>query len=355
MSEIIDVPMAAQRDIQTVTVEINVLHRQAQEMALSYAIQIGQRLKEAKAMLPHGEWGRWLETEVPFKPSTAQNFMRIFEEYGSNQTSFFGEAKSQTIGNLPYTKALKLLAIGDADEREAFIEENDVANMSTRELEKAIRERDEARQEADTLKKRSEFQRDQIDKQFKVERDLKRQLADAQQAAADPAELEAERANVAAAEKAAADANAALQAAKDAEAKAKESAKKAKADLKALKENPVIPDDTMASIRKEAEEAAAKAAQDEVDKQVAEAKKRAEDAEKAAKEAADALEQAKKQAAAADPDTAVFRTYFEAVQEDFNRLHGVFLKIQNADAEKAGKLRSAMSALLEQMKGIWNA
>lgn len=353
MSEIIDVPMTAQRDIQIVTVEINVLHRQAQEMALSYAIQIGQRLKEAKAMLPHGEWGRWLETEVPFKPSTAQNFMRIFEEYGSNQTSLFGEAKTQTIGNLPYTKALKLLAIGDSDEREAFIEENDVANMSTRELEKAIRERDEARQEADLLKKRSEFQRVQIDKQFETENQLKKQLAELNAANVSPEELEAERAKVAAAEKAAADANAALQAAKDAEAKAKESAKKARADLKALKENPVIPDDTMEAIRKEAEEAAAKAAQDEVDKQVAEAKKRAEDAEKAAKEAAEALEQAKRQAASSDPDTAVFKTYFSAVQEDFNRLHGVFLKIQQSDPGKADKLKTAMTALLQKMGETW--
>ena len=353
MSEIIDVPMTAQRDIQIVTVEINVLHRQAQEMALSYAIQIGQRLKEAKAMLPHGEWGRWLETEVPFKPSTAQNFMRIFDEYGSNQTSLFGDAKSQTIGNLPYTKALKLLAIGDSDEREAFIEENDVANMSTRELEKAIRERDEARQEADLLKKRSEFQRVQIDKQFETENQLKKQLAELNAVNVSSEELEAERAKVAAAEKAAADANAALQAAKDAEAKAKESAKKARADLKALKENPVIPDDTMEAIRKEAEEAAAKAAQDEVDKQVAEAKKRADDAEKAAKEAAEALEQAKRQAASSDPDTAVFKTYFSAVQEDFNRLHGVFLKIQQSDPGKADKLKTAMTALLQKMGETW--
>lgn len=353
MSEIIDVPMTAQRDIQIVTVEINVLHRQAQEMALSYAIQIGQRLKEAKAMLPHGEWGRWLETEVPFKPSTAQNFMRIFDEYGSNQTSLFGDAKSQTIGNLPYTKALKLLAIGDSDEREAFIEENDVANMSTRELEKAIRERDEARQEADLLKKRSEFQRVQIDKQYEAENQLKKQLAELNAANVSSEELEAERAKVAAAEKAAADANAALQAAKDAEAKAKESAKKARADLKALKENPVIPDDTMEAIRKEAEEAAAKAAQGEVDKQVAEAKKRAEDAEKAAKEAAEALEQAKRQAASSDPDTAVFKTYFSAVQEDFNRLHGVFLKIQQSDPGKADKLKTAMTALLQKMGETW--
>ena len=51
MSETINVPMAAQRDIKTVTTEIRTLHRQAQCMVLGYAIEIGRRLKEAKAML----------------------------------------------------------------------------------------------------------------------------------------------------------------------------------------------------------------------------------------------------------------------------------------------------------------
>ena len=53
MSDIVNVPMAAQRDIQTVTAEIRQLHRQAQCMVLGYAIEIGRKLVEAKAMLPH--------------------------------------------------------------------------------------------------------------------------------------------------------------------------------------------------------------------------------------------------------------------------------------------------------------
>lgn len=75
MSETISVPMTAQRDIQTVTTEIRTLHRQAQGMILNYAIEIGWRLKEAKSLLEHGEWGEWLENEVDFSRSTANNFM----------------------------------------------------------------------------------------------------------------------------------------------------------------------------------------------------------------------------------------------------------------------------------------
>ena len=85
MSETINVPMAAQRDIKTVTTEIRTLHRQAQCMVLGYAIEIGRRLKEAKAMLDHGQWGPWLREEVDFSQSSANNFMRIFEEYGAQQ------------------------------------------------------------------------------------------------------------------------------------------------------------------------------------------------------------------------------------------------------------------------------
>ena len=144
MSETINVPMAAQRDIKTVTTEIRTLHRQAQCMVLGYAIEIGRRLKEAKAMLDHGQWGPWLREEVDFSQSSANNFMRIFEEYGAQQVSLLGEANSQALGNLPYTHALRLLAL-PAEERESFAEEHHAEELSTRELEKLIRERDEAR------------------------------------------------------------------------------------------------------------------------------------------------------------------------------------------------------------------
>ena len=69
-------------------------------MVLGYAIEIGRKLVEAKAMLPYGQWGQWLKEEVEFSQSSAQNFMRIFEEYGAKQVSLFGDAESQTLGIL---------------------------------------------------------------------------------------------------------------------------------------------------------------------------------------------------------------------------------------------------------------
>lgn len=43
--------------LDIVATEIRMLKTQAANMALSYAIEIGRCLTEAKAMVRHGEWG----------------------------------------------------------------------------------------------------------------------------------------------------------------------------------------------------------------------------------------------------------------------------------------------------------
>ena len=129
------------REIGVITAEIKDLCKQAQTMALLYAVEIGRRLKEAKEVLPYGAWGEWLKCEVEFSQSTATNFMRLYEEYGASQISIFGASvDSQTFANLPYSKALQLLAV-PKEEREAFAEEVGAEELSVRELKKAIEER----------------------------------------------------------------------------------------------------------------------------------------------------------------------------------------------------------------------
>ena len=148
MNELTEKTVGEIRTVETVTLEIRTLQRQAQQVVLGYAIEIGRRLVEVKEMLPHGAWGEYLRTQVEYSQSTANNFMKIFEEYGDPQQSLFGpEAKSQTLGNLPYTKALRLLAL-PAEEREEFVESHDVEHMSTRQLEAEIRAREKAEAEA---------------------------------------------------------------------------------------------------------------------------------------------------------------------------------------------------------------
>lgn len=333
MSEIVNVPMTAQRDIQTVTVEINTLFRQAQSMALSYIIEIGRRLCEAKEMLNHGQWGEWLKTEVPFKDSTAQSYMKIFREYGDKQISFFGDAKSQTIGNLPYTKALRLLTIGDEEEREAFIESHDVENMSTRELQEAIRERDAEKKRAeDAVERMLDAQRatarveeqlrsakGDVTNQFKAAQELQKKLTEAEARKKD-AQDEAEKA-------------------KAQVKKAKEHAKDLQEKLKAAQENPEIPADLMDKLRAEMAEKAAQ-----------EAGERVHSAEEAARKASDEAEALKKQLAAADSSVAVFGVHFSTVQEDFAALGKAFTAVAEKDTEKAEKLRGAVFAVLDKLR-----
>lgn len=322
MSEIISVPMAAQRDIQTVTTEIRTLHRQAQGMATIYAIEIGRRLKEAKSLLRHGEWGEWLENEVEFSRSKANSLMKIFEEYGAKQVSLFGDANSQTIGNLPYTHALKLLAV-PAEEREEFAEEHHVEDLSSRELDRLIKERDAAVRRAEESEERELAQADAL------------------------AELEALRDKVETQEQMAGEGRAALRqmeekvaAAKERleqeQKKAKEREEKLRRELEEARKNPDVPEEVLQKLRAEVEEAASASV---------------EKAQKEAQEAKVALEQARKDLTMADGDMAVFKELFRRVQEDFGMMEDAIRRIGEKNAESAEKLRIAVQALVQRWAG----
>lgn len=124
-----------------IATEINNIKEQTRKMVLSNSIEIGRRLVEAKAMVAHGEWGKWLGESVDYSQSTANNLMKIFEEYGANRLTIFGsDVNSQAFGNLSYTQAVALLGI-PAEERETFIKDNNVEDMSTRQLQQAIKEK----------------------------------------------------------------------------------------------------------------------------------------------------------------------------------------------------------------------
>ena len=134
-----------ERDIDVITEEINFYKQQA-GMAI---LEIGKRLVEAKAQLSHGEWLPWLEKKVEFSERSAQQYIRLWKEYG----------KSATVADLGVRKALVLLALPDT-ERDSFAgekhevngEEKTAAEMTVKELEKAVAERNTAREEAEQAK-----------------------------------------------------------------------------------------------------------------------------------------------------------------------------------------------------------
>lgn len=125
------------RTIETITDEILDAKRAGGEAILT----IGRCLIEAKGMLSHGEWLPWLNEQVELSERTAQKFMKLAREWSN----------PNTLADLGASKALMLLAL-PAEERDGFMEENNVIDMSARQLEQAIKDRDEARKAAEEAK-----------------------------------------------------------------------------------------------------------------------------------------------------------------------------------------------------------
>ena len=294
------------RTIEAITGEILELKQRGGEVILD----IGRRLLEAKGMLPHGEWLPWLNERVEFSERTAQKFMRLAQKW-SNPSA---------LADLGATKALMLLALPE-EEREEFVEDHNVIDMSARQLGQAIRERDEARKAAEAAK------------------------ADASAAEQARAKMEADMATTknllesARAEKQQVDSWAACLEKKLADLKAK--------PVEVAVETVVDPE----AIEKAKAEAVAEI-KAKLDK-AREAKKRAEDRQKIAE---DALEQArlqleeqakaeKKAALGADKDLAQFELLFDQAQETVNKMRGILMKVRGRDEASAGKLANAMKAL----------
>lgn len=178
-------PPAEGRTIEAITGEILDAKRAGGEAILT----IGRCLIEAKDMLSHGEWLPWLTEQVEFSPRTAQNFMRLAREWSN----------TQTLADLGASKALALLAL-PPEEREQFMEDHKVIDMSARQLEQAIKERDEARAAAEQAaadQRMAEQARDKMAEDMKF---LNVRLAgakeDREQAMQDVARLESELAEL---------------------------------------------------------------------------------------------------------------------------------------------------------------
>lgn len=146
---------------------------------LNNIIEIGRRMCEAKELLPYGEFGKWITEATGYSSSTANNFMRLYQEYGADQGCLFGaEVDCQTFGKLSYSKALALLAV-PKEERETVAAELDAEHLSTRELERAIRERDEARKALQDTSARLEQAEKTLAGARDHETELNRKLAEA--------------------------------------------------------------------------------------------------------------------------------------------------------------------------------
>lgn len=144
------------RTPELIAAEINNIKEQTRKMVLYNSIEIGRRLVEAKEIVGHGEWGKWLKESVDYSQRTANNLMRIFQEYGADQITLLGDnSKSQAFANLSYSQAIALLELPE-EEREGFIKENNIEDMSTRELQKVIKEKQELEDKLKAAEKKAQ-------------------------------------------------------------------------------------------------------------------------------------------------------------------------------------------------------
>lgn len=118
--------------------EIRMITEQTKQVVLFNSIEIGRRLTEAKAMVKRGTWGTWLKERVDYSQRTANNFMKIYQEYGRNGLA----EKSQALANLSYTHALALIDLPE-DERARFAEERKAGEMALRRLQEEVRQEKE--------------------------------------------------------------------------------------------------------------------------------------------------------------------------------------------------------------------
>ena len=179
--------VVAVRSIEIVTAEITMIRDNARKVFLESVIQIGTRLEEAKQMVPQGEWTAYLTDKLGYKPSTAQNYMRIAREFGGGQVSLTGKTAADAFGQLSYSQILPLLGMAE-EEREEFAEEHDLPSMSSREIAALVKERDEAKANAVKLKEKDKLLRSKL-REANEERDkAQSSLSDATQREKDLAE-----------------------------------------------------------------------------------------------------------------------------------------------------------------------
>lgn len=321
-------PDEAREDrIEELTGEI----REYKQTAGDAILEIGKRLKEAKGLLPHGEWLPWLNEKVEFSERAAQRFMQLAEGY-TNPT---------TLSDLGATKALQLLALSPI-EREEFLaekhavngQEKSVGDMSARELEKALKARDEAveaqksaEEKAGTAEALTAQMKTKLDTALSVSNGLENKRTEAEAKIKDLSDkLKAERDKV-----------------KDAKA----AAENARQELEDLKKKPVdvaVSEPSQETLDKLREEAAAAA-----EEKIKEANARLTEAQAKADAAEAEAEKIRKQLELADQSSVAFKFYFEEWQHKYNAMLGALRKVEQSDQIKATKLKTAIQAAAGKM------
>ena len=362
MNEIVTV-----RDSDIVAAEINTIKENARQVMIASAIMIGGKLTEAKSMVPHGEWGKWLAEKVDYSQSTADNLMKLHREYGQEQVSLFdGWTKSEAFANLSYTQHLALMAL-PLEDRQAFAESHHAEQMSTRELDKAVKaeleklkvqlaEAEERAASAEAVLADAEEDRSRAEQSAKdANLEAMEHLAEKKRAEEAAAKADKEKARAEQAEKVALLRVKALEVKAEA---AEASAKAAAEELEQLRQHPEIPEAAMEAMRLEVEAEAERKAAKKLEAELAAARQMARSeaearqlAEKNAEEATRKLEEIRKANKMSNPGVAAYNALAKNLMEEYNRLDACRLEVEQQDPDAGARLKRFQRAMLAQ----WNS
>lgn len=325
--------------------EINYIKRQAQQTLLAASVEIGRKLNEAKALVPHGMWEEWLSENVDYSQSTANNLMRIATEYGDEQVSLFsGKSNSETFAALTYSQAVALFAL-PMDQRQEFVEEHDMETLSTRDL----------KEEIAALKAKEEKLLGEIEKLEEENAEAERDCT----AAAD--DLEVAQKALREAESAKRNAETMLDAAKKlADANAKEKDKAVAAKAAAEKKEAALQkqlNDATEEIRRLEAEAQEKPEPEQITMEAAVSEEALEaQREKIAAEEREKLQEElraeyeKKLSAAANPDAQRAAMHFESMVNSYGQLKKALERLPEDMAAKIrAKVSQAVAGMVEEM------
>lgn len=334
--------MESETRLQQLAVEIVTFDRQAKITAVSCAIEIGERLLEAKELVPHGEWGNWLKKNVNYSQSTANNFMRLYKEYGNNQGSLFTTVtNSQAIMNLDVSKALALTVL-PPEEREEFVSEHDVESMSTRDLKEALQENKELKQQLEEKERQITQSASQLDIAISERQKMQDKLNESVNRNAGyekSLQLKIDAAKRLEAEK------------KAAEEKQKESEKKAQEFQRKMEElkrqKPEVDQQVIGELRAEAEKQAERRFAQEIEKLRAEKEK----AEQKATEAEEKNRQLQSKAnSEQSKELIVFDEKFKSFQDSYNQINQLIAKMETPTADKVrGAVRKLLSVMEQKL------
>jgi hypothetical protein len=337
------------RSEDTIAIEINTIKSYLQKSTYDGIIEIGRKLKEAKELVSHGEWGEWLRVKVDFSQRSASKYMQIFDAFAAGQITIPGtDSNSPAYSNLGFSKLLTL-AVLEEEKREEFVKEVDVANLSTRELEKKIKdlqeEKDKMESYALDLTKAEKEMNDKIAQQEAAHKEaenkikrLEAQIADIENIQEDEDEEEDEAFDEEELKKRV---DAATQENKTEIIQLKEEIRKAEQEAIDIKTELHSLELKQEDIIKKAKEEAKNNANKETEEELTKLKK-------AAEEATEKLKDAERKAGlAGDQNIQRFKFLIDELQKDYHAATGVISGMVEKDHQ--AKMKTALKALLEDL------